>query len=232
MSKIKNKIKNNVVFAGLIFLFRKLFRVNIIKGYKRNTIRIGSKGIIKGVCIKIDGIRNVLEIKNPTTNLGLNIFIKGNNNHILIEENCVLKNLSIWIEDDNNRVFIGKNTLICGDTKLSCIEGKSICIGNECMFSDGIDVRTGDSHSVLDEKDNRINPSKDVVICDHCWVGHGVSILKGCTIEKNSIVATKSVVTKSFNKEGVIIAGNPAKIVKENINWDKARLSTERDNND
>lgn len=231
MDKIKNKLKNNVVFTELIFLFRKLFRVNMIKGYRHNTICIGNKGIMKGARIKIDGKRNVLEVKNPTTNSGINIFIKGNDNHILIDENCVLKNLKIWIEDDNNNIFIGKNTLICGDTKLSCIEGKSIRIGSGCMFSDGIDVRTGDSHSVLDEEGKRINPSKDITICDHVWVGQGVTILKGCMILKNSIVATKSVVTKPFNKENVTIAGNPARIVKENINWDVARLSTERENN-
>ena len=114
--------------------------------------------------------------------------------------------------------------MICGNTRLSCIEGRKITIGERCMFSDCIEIRTGDSHSILNEQGHRINPSRDVTIGQHVWVGQGVTILKGVYIHQDSILGTKAVVVKSTTNGGVVIAGNPAKIVKENVNWDVARL--------
>ena len=151
---------------------------------------------------------------------------------MLVHPNCVLKNLHIWIEDDDNEVVIEHDTLICGATKLSCIEGSRIRIGKNSMFSSGIEIRTGDSHSILNESGKRVNPSKDVNIDDHVWVGEGVTVLKGVSVAKNTILATKAVVTKSFEEEGIVLAGNPAKKVKEHINWDVARLPIEEGENE
>ena len=35
-----------------------------------------------------------------------------------------------------------------------------------------------------------------------------------------------SIVTKKFNQEDIIIAGSPAKIIKENVSWDRASAYT------
>jgi len=44
-------------------------------------------------------------------------------------------------------------------------------------------------------------------------------ILKGVTIGDNSIIAAGSVVTKDV-PNNCLVAGNPAKIIKENIDWE------------
>lgn len=181
--------------------FRKIFRCNIVKITKGNQVKI--KGLMKGARISINGKGNVCMIEEPVTNIGLAIFVQGNHNSITVEKGCVLKNLSIWIEDDHNKIFIGKDTLICGQTKLSCIEGTKIIIGERCLFSDGIEVRTGDAHSILDENGTRINPSLDVKLDGHIWVGHGATVLKGVHIAKDSIVGAQSVVTKKFEGGGL-----------------------------
>jgi acetyltransferase-like isoleucine patch superfamily enzyme len=49
-------------------------------------------------------------------------------------------------------------------------------------------------------------------------------LLKGSFIKDNSIIATGSVVTKAFEESNVIIAGSPAKIVKENVSWVRERI--------
>jgi len=48
------------------------------------------------------------------------------------------------------------------------------------------------------------------------------NILKNVSIPENSIVGMGSVVTKSVLpeiKQGIVLAGNPARIVKTGINW-------------
>lgn len=51
-------------------------------------------------------------------------------------------------------------------------------------------------------------------------IGKDCKIGKNTKISSNSIVAWNSVVNKKFDESNVVIAGNPATIVKRNINWD------------
>lgn len=53
-----------------------------------------------------------------------------------------------------------------------------------------------------------------VIIKDNVWIGMGAVILKGVTIGENSVVAAGAIVTKNV-PPNVIVAGNPAKVVKE-----------------
>ncbi len=56
--------------------------------------------------------------------------------------------------------------------------------------------------------------SRPVKICDNAWIGMNAVILKGVTIGENSIVGAGAVVSKSV-PPNVVVAGNPAVIVKE-----------------
>lgn len=58
-------------------------------------------------------------------------------------------------------------------------------------------------------------PGEPIVIGDDVWVGANVTILKGVTIGSGSIVATGSVVTRGEYPPRSIIAGNPARVVRE-----------------
>ena len=42
---------------------------------------------------------------------------------------------------------------------------------------------------------------------------------KGVNIANNSVIGASAVVTKGFEESNVIIAGNPAKVIKRGINW-------------
>jgi len=50
-------------------------------------------------------------------------------------------------------------------------------------------------------------------IGSNCFIGAHAILMYGVTIADNIIVASGSVVTKSFLESGVIIGGNPAKII-------------------
>lgn len=115
-----------------------------------------------------------------------------------------------------------------GKTDLAVIEGKCISIGEDCLFSDDIEFRVGDSHSILDYKTrNRLNPSKDITIGKHVWIGHGVKILKGTAVSNNSIIATGAIQTGKQYPNNVIIGGIPAKVLKEGIDWCPERIEIE-----
>jgi len=56
---------------------------------------------------------------------------------------------------------------------------------------------------------------KNIVIGKNCWIGMNSVILPGVKLGKGTIVGAGSVVTKSFRSGNLVIAGNPAKIIKK-----------------
>lgn len=121
---------------------------------------------------------------------------------------------------DNCTVEIGDETVFCGTRIYLQDNNSSVKIGKNCMFSWGIDVWCTDVHTITDMDGNALNYGKKIDIGSHVWVGKDVKIGKNTKISDNSIVGWASIVTKEFNETNVILAGNPAKIVKRNINWD------------
>jgi acetyltransferase-like isoleucine patch superfamily enzyme len=213
---------NSKILALVSYLFnlKNLFR---IRCNHKNEIKY-SKTFLKRTWIRVKNKHNSIRILKGSFLDNCSISIYGEYNSVIIGKNCRLKNVEIHIEDNNNSLLIGNNTTIAGKTHLACIEGTKITIGEDCMFSKDIVFRTGDSHSIIDENGIRINPSKDIGIGNHVWIGNKVIILKGSVVHENCIVGTGSIVTKQFDKTGVIISGYPAKIIKENINWIRKRI--------
>lgn len=105
------------------------------------------------------------------------------------------------------------------------VDGSYLKIGNGCMFSDGIDIRTTDNHSIIDMDTNkRVNYEEDITIGDNVWIGTRVNILKGVSLASGTIVGAGSLVTRNQEKANCIIAGNPAKIIRENVAWKMERI--------
>ena len=52
-----------------------------------------------------------------------------------------------------------------------------------------------------------------IIIGDNCFIGENATLLYGITLGNNIMVAAGAVVTKSFDKSGIIIAGNPARVI-------------------
>lgn len=58
-------------------------------------------------------------------------------------------------------------------------------------------------------------PSKPIVLGEKCWIGMNSVILPGVTLGPGTVVGAGSVVTKSFPKGHCVIAGNPARLLRE-----------------
>lgn len=196
--------------------------------------------------IVIQGTQNTVRVKAESVEkfkalTGLNIKIFGNNNTVNLDKIIYPKGaagtlpgleLDIGLPADdtlipgtprdanNCYVEIGENTIICGVTLLLVNNDTSIKIGKNCMISWGIDIWCTDAHTVTDLEGNPINFSKSIEIGDHVWIGRDVKIGKNTKISNDSIIGWGSIVTKKFEDTNVVIAGNPAKIVKRNVNWD------------
>lgn len=96
----------------------------------------------------------------------------------------------------------------------------NIKIGNNCMFSNNIEIRNTDSHPIYDlETDERINLEKDVEIKDKVWIGSGVRILKGVTIEEGNVIGQNSFLTKSILEKNCVIVEN-GRIIRKRIRWE------------
>lgn len=199
--------------------------------------------------ISLIGENNTLKIKiqeraNIETFLkrdGLFILIVGHNNAINLGKinyavNPILNLTGLQIhiggapepfkEPDKPRyvnnciVEIGDETVFCGARIYLQDDNSSVKIGRDCMFSWGIDVWCTDVHTITGLEGNALNYGKSIEIGNHVWVGKDVKIGKNTKISDNSIVGWASIVTKKFEESNVILAGNPAKIVKRDINWD------------
>lgn len=90
---------------------------------------------------------------------------------------------------------------------------ENIRIGRGCAIAPGVVIRDCDSHEVIGSP-----TSKPIIIGEHVWIGTDAIILKGVTIGDGAVIGAGSVVTKDIPPRCVAV-GNPAKIVKSNIDW-------------
>jgi acetyltransferase-like isoleucine patch superfamily enzyme len=151
--------------------------------------------------------------------------VRGSGHRIEFGPNCkVSRGGLFWFEDEGCTLQVGRNTSMVEVTIAVTEPGSKATIGEDCMFANNIDIRTGDSHSIVDPvSGKRLNHAADVAIGDHVWIAPHVVILKGVHIGENSVVATGAVVTKSGGS-GVILGGNPAVEIKSGISWKRERL--------
>lgn len=146
------------------------------------------------------------------------VTITGDNNHMHIDEQVRLAG-KIYFWGSGGSLEIGRNSTLAR-VEFKCHEGKNITIGKDCMFSYDIELRTTDGHSIVDSSNGqRLNMPEDIVIGDHVWVGKGATILKGVQIASNSIVGADALLNRTYLQEQSIIAGSPAKVIKQGVTW-------------
>ena len=147
--------------------------------------------------------------------------ILGHNNRIIIGDRWTIgEGCSFWMEGNNITITIGSGTtftLLCHFNAQE--NGARIDVGEDCMFSNKIIVRTSDSHPIYDmSSGKRINSPKPVVIGKHVWIAPDSKIMKGAIIGDGCIIGSNTMVSKHI-PENSLAVGMPAKVVKEGIKW-------------
>lgn len=90
------------------------------------------------------------------------------------------------------------------------------------MFSRDIEIRSSDTHKIfINDEVDYYNKPQEVFIGDHVWIGAKSFVSKGSKIPNGCIVGAMAFVNKSFQKENCLLVGVPAKVVKENVRWER-----------
>ena len=188
-----------------------------------NHCRIGENVQISGF---IRGRNNSVEIESPVHECRLDLRISGNNNSVIVKAPFAIKGLDVRIgnhvQANYARLHIEEGFSIEGGGQFFLYNsGNVLEIGAHCMFSNSVTVRCGDSPHLLFDKisGEYLDISEGVFIGRHVWVGERVYITKRVSIADESVAAACAVVTKRFTDQHVVIAGNPARIVRRNIQW-------------
>src|SRR5665213_1721543 len=222
---MKQQVKNFLSYLNKALLLPSLQEQDVtgtkfirtkISGAKDNTVNI-LRSIVDKVKININGQRNSVECSDAYL-FESNISITGTNNKLQIQPGVKLRGAKVIIRGDNCLIKIGSNTTFEGIRMVNVGRDNDITIGSYCLFSDNIELWASDTHSILNENGEFINPERPVRIGDSVWVGAKVTILKGVTIHDGSIIGMSSVVTKDV-PANVISAGYPNKTIKENVSW-------------
>jgi acetyltransferase-like isoleucine patch superfamily enzyme len=130
-------------------------------------------------------------------------------------------NVNAWAHEERNvlltfdpdaTIQIGSNVRLNG---VGLMAKCGITIGNDCILGSTLLVDT-DFHSI--RRDRATNPDAPVasaptIVEDNVWLAGQTVVLKGVRIGRNSVVGFRAVVTRDVPPD-VVVAGNPAKVVR------------------
>lgn len=175
----------------------------------KNTKLVGVKNISTQGTLQLGLFHNGLSVSTDKTLLkvGGKLICRGD---VQIAPGC-------RIEIGKSAVVTIGNSYINIFSRFAIFHGLSI--GDNCAISWNVEILDEDFHKIHYEGKREKN--NKIYIADNVWIGAGVKILKGSTIPRGCVVASNSVVCSSFKEENALIGGNPARIIKSNIIWEK-----------
>lgn len=116
---------------------------------------------------------------------------------------------------NGGNLVLGANSYLNRNATIVC--SKEIVVGENVAISQNVIIRDSDIHHIIiDGKE--LSNTAPIHIGNNVWIGTSTTILKGVTIGDGAVIAAGSVVTKDV-PSNCLVAGNPAKIIKQSIEW-------------
>lgn len=140
----------------------------------------------------------------------INIFSHPFSNMFGLSQRCII------VAKNGGKIVINEGVGMSGCTIYSM---ESITIGRNTDIGSGCKIIDNDFHPLPYSERYPVErldllKKRPVVIGEGCFLGANSIILKGTTLGKNVVVGAGSVVSGTF-PDNVIIAGNPARIIKD-----------------
>ncbi len=199
----------------------------LLKGdIKHNSVTLRTKSRVR---VEIEGKNNVVLVEEGAKGFGvMDIRIAGDNNRVHVKKGAnapfrilvgIIDNKSV----SNCSVIWGENVNSRGVSCLLLEDNTQITVGDNCLFADDIELRCTDDHAILNETGEVINRAQSITIGNRVWMGQGVRVMKNSVVPEGCVVGMNTVVAKKFTEPNCVIVGNPGRVVKQNIRWDRAR---------
>lgn len=141
----------------------------------------------------------IKKFRNKSPNIHNESYIAENT--VIVGDVTLKENVNIWfgavLRGDEGSIVIGENTNIQENCVIHVDFGYNVSIGEGCTIGHGVIIHGCD-------------------IKDNVLVGMGSIILNGAKIGRNTIIGAGSLVTQNRDfEDGVLILGNPAKVVRK-----------------
>jgi len=220
-----NSKLHRVLFFAHVILYSALFSKRYVEfvGKSHFKMRPSTHVIMKNSRIIIEN--GDLSIGTSFGNIGGlgidpsrdNCRIHLNNSVLRISGNVSLfPGCVVWAQD--GEIVIRNGTVV--NPQAYIISRGRIEIGEHCLIALGVIIRDHDGHKLAFGDGKPMGIIKEIVIKDHCWIGHNVIILKGVTIGEGAVVAAGSIVTEDVRPR-TLVGGVPAKVIRENVVWEE-----------
>lgn len=94
---------------------------------------------------------------------------------------------------------------------------QSLNVGERTTIAWNCEFLDNDLHEI--EYENKRPKKAGIIIGRNVWIGAHVILLKGSRIPDGSVVAANSTVNSPFEGTNLLIAGNPAKVIRTGVKW-------------
>ncbi|PHS09005.1 MAG: hypothetical protein COA88_05740 [Kordia sp.] len=195
-----------LIVYGKYIYYRARYKLNILA--HQHTTVIGIKNINTAHRLNI-GVQYI-GFSHPSDKTWMNI--KG---VLAITGNYSIGRGCRFDIGEQAKVTIGCGGYINVNTKLIIMHG--LKIGDNCAIAWGCEFLDEDFHAI--DYKGRIEKNKNIIIGNHVWIGAEAKIYQGTIIADGCVIASNSVVRGHFTEKNTIIGGNPAKVIKTQIQW-------------
>ena len=183
-----------------------------VRGCGRGSIVLPEKPSSFMLVLGVTGSRD-LDHFNPS---GSSLIIEKGSRLVIKGSARLARHFSVLIKNGAS-LTLGDGFTCNNGCTLSCVKG--ITVGDDVLLGGNIALRDSDGHKIYNDGSPSV-PEKEIIIGGHVWICNDSVLLKGAEIAAGSIVAHSSVVTSAFYCENALIAGSPARQVKERVSWE------------
>ncbi len=176
--------------------------------YKNTKIAIS-----KTAQVEIGGILRLGAKENPKSRIETRFSIEGSGRVDVNGDFLIGAGSDVRVY--NNAKLVLNSGYCNGFVQIICTD--KVEIGEDVAIARDVIIRDTDSHKIVAENHKVTAPVK---IGNHVWIGTRAIIMKGVTVGDGAVIAAGAVVTKDVPPK-TIVAGVPAKVIRENIEWKK-----------